>query len=281
MKTIILAGGLGTRLSEKTNDRPKPMVEIGGKPILWHILNGYSAYGFNEFIIALGYRGDVIKDYFLNFFSLNNDLTVDLSTGEVEVHRGREPEWKIHLIDTGLNTQTGGRLKRLEKWIGNKTFMMTYGDGLADVHIPSLIQFHREHKKLATVTAVRPPARFGGIEFEGDRVRQFSEKPQSGEGWINGGFFVLEPEVLKYIDGDDFAWELQPLDRLAKAGELFSYQHRGFWQPMDTLREQKQLEALWQAGRAPWMIHNPQSANETLSSLLKQSQKDYASILGR
>lgn len=268
MKTVILAGGLGTRLSEKTHDRPKPMVEIGGKPILWHLLNIYSSYGFNEFIIALGYRGEVIKDYFLNFFSLNNDISVDLSSGKVEVHHGRQPEWKIHLIDTGSNTQTGGRLKRLKKWIGDETFMMTYGDGLSDIHIPSLIDFHLHHKKLATVTAVHPPARFGNLVFEGDRIQQFLEKPQAGEGWINGGFFVLEPQVLDYIDNDETPWELKPLERLAEDGELFSYRHNGYWQPMDTLREQKQLEALWQSGHAPWVIQNLQETKDKLSALL-------------
>lgn len=279
MKTVILAGGLGTRLSEKTYDRPKPMVEIGGKPILWHVMNIYSAYGFNEFIIALGYRGEFIKDYFLNFFSLNNDISVDLSNGSVEIHQKNRSEWTVHLIDTGLNTQTGGRLRRLKKWISDETFMMTYGDGLSDVNIPSLIQFHKEHQKLATVTAVHPPARFGSIVFEGERVKQFSEKPQSGEGWINGGFFVLEPGVLDFIEGDHSAWELKPLDTLVKAGELVSYQHKGFWQPMDTLREQKQLEALWESDQPPWMIQNRLNSEQTLSLLLKNSQKNHASVL--
>lgn len=272
MKTVILAGGLGTRLSEKTHDRPKPMVEIGGKPILWHIMNLYSAYGYNEFIVALGYRGDVIKDYFLNFFSLNNDISIDLSNGKVKVHQGRQPEWKIHLVDTGVDTLTGGRLKRLKKWIGSETFMMTYGDGLADIHIPSLVDFHFAHKKLATITAVRPPARFGSIVFDGDRVEKFLEKPQTGEGWINGGFFVLEPEVLDFIEGDQSPWELKPLERLTQEGELFSYRHQGYWQPMDTLREQKQLEALWQSGQAPWALENIE-ARQKLASMLDQIPK--------
>ncbi len=256
MKTVILAGGLGTRISEKSHDRPKPMVEIGGKPILWHIMNLYSSFGFNEFVIALGYRGEVIKDYFLNFFSLNHDVSVDLSSGKVEVHKGSQLEWKVHLIDTGLHTQTGGRLKRLKKWIGNETFMMTYGDGLSDIDLNALVDFHYSHQKLATITAVRPPARFGSLVFEGDRVAQFSEKSQAGEGWINGGFFVLEPEVIDFIEGDQTGWELAPLENLARAGELFSFRHPGFWQPMDTLREQKLLESLWQSGQAPWSKYN-------------------------
>jgi glucose-1-phosphate cytidylyltransferase len=268
MKAVILAGGLGTRLSEKTQDRPKPMVEIGGKPMLWHILNLYSSHGVNEFIIALGYLGSVIKDYFLNFFSMNNDISLDLSNGQVIVHQGRQPDWKIHLVDTGLHTMTGGRLKRLKEWVGNNTFMMTYGDGLADVDLSALLEFHKKHRKLATVTAVRPPARFGSLIFEGDSVRAFSEKPQTGEGWINGGFFILEPEVLNYIEGDDTPWELTPLENLAREGELSAYRHHGFWQPMDTLREQKQLEALWQSGSAPWVL---QKSNNTLSTLLNQA----------
>lgn len=266
MKAVILAGGLGTRISEQTHDRPKPMVEIGGKPILWHIMNLYSSYGVNEFIIALGYLGHVIKDYFLNFFSLNNDISLDLSNGKVIIHQGRQPDWKIHLVDTGLNTQTGGRLKRLKEWIGSETFMMTYGDGLADIDLSALLNFHKSHQKLATVTAVHPPARFGCLVLEGNQVKRFSEKPQTGEGWINGGFFVLEPEVLNYIDGDEVPWELKPLEDLARDEELFSYLHRGYWQPMDTLREQRLLEALWQSGSAPWVI---KSVKDKISSLLE------------
>ncbi len=254
MKIVILAGGLGSRISEKTHDRPKPMVEIGGNPLLWHLMNIYSAHGFNEFIIALGYKGEVIKEYFLNFFRLNSDISVDLQNGEMQVHRRVAPDWKIDLVDTGQHTQTGGRLKRLKDWIGNETFMMTYGDGLADIDILALLDFHRKHKKLATVTAVHPPARFGYLEFNGDQVSCFAEKAQTKEGWINGGFFVLEPEVLDYIDGDDSPWELKPLEHLAGDGELYSYRHKGFWQSMDTLREQRQLEALWQSENAPWVI---------------------------
>lgn len=285
MKTVILAGGLGTRLSEKTHDRPKPMVEIGGKPILWHIMNHYSSFGFHEFIIALGYKGDVIKDYFLNFFSLNNDISVDLGSGKVEVHIHSQANWKVHLIDTGLNTQTGGRLRRLKKWIGEETFMMTYGDGLSNVDLSALIEFHYRHKKLATITAVRPPARFGSLLFDGDCISEFLEKPQAGEGWINGGFFVLEPGVIDYIDGDDTAWELKPLENLAKSRQLYSYRHSGYWQPMDTLREQKQLESLWQSGQAPWVMLKTQEEKNRLASLLKiknpQQTRAHASILER
>lgn len=254
MKIVILAGGLGSRISEKTHDRPKPMVEIGGIPLLWHLMNIYSAYGFNEFIIALGYKGEVIKDYFLNYAQLNSDISIDFKNGETSVHRRVLHDWKIDLVDTGLSTQTGGRLKRLKDWIGNETFMMTYGDGLADIDVTALLDFHIKHGKLATVTAVHPPARFGCIEFKGDQVTSFAEKSQAREGWINGGFFVLEPEVLNYIEGDDSIWELTPLERLAFEGELYSYRHKGFWQPMDTLREQKHLESLWQSKKAPWII---------------------------
>ena len=253
MKAIILAGGLGSRLSEETTLRPKPMVEIGGKPILWHIMNIYAAHGVNEFIVALGYRGEVIKEYFLNFYAQNNDVTVDLATGASTIHDGRQPQWKVHLIDTGAQTQTGGRVKRLAKWLGNdETFMLTYGDGVADVNVRALLAFHESHGKIATVTTVRPPARFGGIVFDGDRVDEFTEKPQTGEGWINGGFFVLNRKALSYIDGDTTLWERDPMERLARDGQLMAYRHQGFWQPMDTLRERKVLEDLWATGNAPW-----------------------------
>lgn len=254
MKAVILAGGLGSRLAEETTVRPKPMVEIGGRPILWHIMSIYASYGFNEFVVALGYKGEVIKDYFLNFYALNNDLTIDLGTGRTIIHDGNQPNWRIHLVDTGLRTQTGGRIKRLARWIGKETFMLTYGDGVADVDLRRLVDFHRSHGKLATVTAVRPPARFGGLSFDGDLVVRFVEKPQTGEGWINGGFFVLEPGVLDYIEGDDTVWEREPLERLAADGQLVAYKHAGFWQPMDTLREKQLLEALWESGKAPWRI---------------------------
>ena len=255
MKAVILAGGLGSRLSEETTIRPKPMVEIGGKPILWHIMNIYAAHGVTEFIIALGYRGEFIKEYFLNFYGLNNDLTLDLSTGKTTIHDGRQPHWKVHLVDTGLATQTGGRVKRLEKWLENdETFMLTYGDGVSNVDIGALRRFHETHGRLATVTTVRPPARFGGIVFEGDRVCEFTEKPQTGEGWINGGFFVLNRKVLQYIPGDETLWERDPLEHLASDGQLMAFRHDGFWQPMDTLRERKLLEDLWTTGEAPWKV---------------------------
>lgn len=253
MKVVILAGGLGTRISEESYLKPKPMIEIGGKPILWHIMNIFSCYGVDEFLIALGYRGEVVKEYFLNFYAMNNNITVDLATGGTTIHEGRQPRWKVHLVDTGPHTQTGGRVKRLEKWLGDDdTFMMTYGDGVADVDVRALLKFHQSHGKLATVTTVRPPARFGGIVFDGDRVAEFTEKPQAGEGWINGGFFVLDRRVLSYIDGDATLWEREPMERLASDGQLMAYRHTGFWQPMDTLRERKLLEDLWAAGNAPW-----------------------------
>jgi glucose-1-phosphate cytidylyltransferase len=252
MKTVILAGGLGTRLSEETSIRPKPMVEIGGKPMLWHILSIYSAYGHNDFAIALGYKGEVIKKYFMDFYPLNNNLFVDLESGQIEPRGGEHPKWHVCLVDTGDSTQTGGRIKRMRSVIGNEAFMLTYGDGVANIDIAKLVKFHRAHGKLATVTAVRPPARFGRIELDGSRVVSFSEKPQTSEGWINGGFFVLEPGVFDYIDGDDTAWEKGPMQRLAEDGELFAYQHEGFWQPMDTLRDRTLLNDMWEEGRAPW-----------------------------
>ena len=255
MKVVILAGGLGTRLSEETTIRPKPMVEIGGRPILWHIMNIYAAHGFDEFIVALGYKGDIVKQYFLNFFATNNDITVDLRTGTTTVHDGRQPNWRVHLVDTGAQTMTGGRIKRLQHWLGDdETFMLTYGDGVADVNIADLVAFHESHGKLATVTTVRPPARFGEIKFDHNRVDAFSEKPQTSEGWINGGFFVLNSKTLDYVSGDDTIWERGPLERLAAEGELMAFKHDGFWQAMDTLREKQLLEELWRSGRAPWRV---------------------------
>jgi glucose-1-phosphate cytidylyltransferase len=255
VKAVILAGGLGSRLAEETVVRPKPMVEIGGKPILWHIMNIYSCNGIDEFIIALGYKGEVIKEYFLNFYAINNDITLDLATGGTVVHDGRQPRWKVHLVDTGDSTQTGGRVRRLARWLGeDKTFMMTYGDGVADVDVRALLCFHQSHGKLATVTTVRPPARFGGIVFDGPRVAQFTEKPQTGEGWINGGFFVLDRQVIDYVDGDQTLWERDPMERLAADGQLMAFRHEGFWQPMDTQRERKLLEDLWASGTAPWKL---------------------------
>jgi glucose-1-phosphate cytidylyltransferase len=255
VKAVILAGGLGSRLSEETVARPKPMVEIGGKPMLWHIMNIFAAHGVREFVVALGYRAEVIKEYFLNFYAINNDISIDLASGTTTVHHGKQPHWKVHLVDTGLHTQTGGRLRRLGEWLGaDETFMMTYGDGLADVDIARLIRFHESHGRIATVTTVRPPARFGGIAFDGERVSEFSEKPQVGEGWINGGFFVLNRAVLDYIDADATIWERAPLEKLAADGELMAYRHEGFWQPMDTLRERHLLEELWASGKAPWKV---------------------------
>lgn len=254
MKVVILAGGFGSRLQEETTVRPKPMVEIGGKPILWHILNIYSAYGFNEFVLALGYKGEAVKEYFLNFYALNNDLTVDLADGKSEIHEGKQPDWKINLVDTGPNTMTGGRIKRLQSWIGNETFMATYGDGLADISIPDLLSFHKSHGKIATLTAVRPPARFGGLNIENGQVAEFLEKPQSGEGWINGGFFVLEPAIFDYITDDETSFEWEPMERLASEGQLMAFEHDGFFQPMDTLRDRHILEDLWSSGKAPWKV---------------------------
>lgn len=255
MKVVILAGGFGTRLSEKTTQTPKAMIEIGGKPILWHIMQHYGLYGFSEFVVALGFLGEVIKEYFLNFFSLNHDLTIDLQTNTQHIHHGTVPPWKIHLVDTGVHTQTGGRLKRLKTWLGHETFMMTYGDGLSDVNLQELLEFHRGHGKLATVTAVHPPPRFGGMTLDQDSVKHFSEKPQKD--WINGGFFVLEPEALDYISGDATMWEKAPLEMLAEKNELMAFKHVGFWHPMDTLRDHRVLDTLWNTQQAHWLHKTP------------------------
>jgi glucose-1-phosphate cytidylyltransferase len=252
MKTIILAGGLGTRLSEETVLRPKPMVEIGGIPILCHVMGIYAAQGYADFVVALGYKGQSVKEFFLNYYALNSDLTVDLRSGATTVHQGERKPWRIDLVDTGVQTMTGGRIKRLRPWVGEGTFMATYGDGLADIDIRALVAFHRRHGRLATVTVVRPPSRFGALQFDGDRVQAFMEKPQTGEGWINGGFFVLEPGIFDYIEGDETLWEREPLERLAADGQLMAFHHAGFFQPMDTLREKQVLEGLWQSGKAPW-----------------------------
>jgi len=252
MKVGILAGGLGTRLSEESALKPKPMVEIGGRPILWHILKCYATFGLTEFVIGLGYKGEVIKDYFINYRHRVRSLTVGLASGQVTVHDGASEDWTVHLLDTGVQTQTGGRVKRISEFIGNETFMLTYGDGLADLDFNTLLAFHRSHGKLATVTAVRPPARFGGLRFDGPMVKEFTEKPQIGEGWISGGFFVLEPKVCEYIQGDDTLFERDPLERLASDGQLVAYRHDRFWQPMDTLRDVRLLESLWADGRAGW-----------------------------
>ena len=252
MKTVLLAGGLGTRLSEESDSKPKPMVEVGGRPILWHIMRIYAERGFNEFVVALGYRGDVIKRYFLDYYYARNNLSIDLRTNQMQVHGSDCEDWKVHLRDTGLETMTGGRLLRLADLVRDDTFMMTYGDGVCSIDPRKLLEFHRSHGKLATVTAVRPPARFGGLVFDGDLVSEFSEKPQVGEGWINGGFFVLEPKVLDYIDDDDTIFERSPLERLAADGQLVAHRHEGFWQCMDTLRDVRLLNSLCDGKLPPW-----------------------------
>ncbi len=253
MKVVILAGGFGTRLSEETTLRPKPMVEVGGKPMLWHLLHIYSAAGFDEFVIALGYKQEIVKEYFHSFYSVNNDLSVDLATGETTI-RHRTPErWKVHLIDTGLSTQTGGRIKRLQEVIGDETFMCTYGDGVASIDVGELLRFHQEQGREATLTAVRPPARFGALDIRDGRVHEFIEKPQASEGWINGGFFVFEPSLFDRIRGDETLLEHEPLASLARDGQLSCFKHDGFWQPMDTARDRRLLEDMWASGSSPWM----------------------------
>jgi glucose-1-phosphate cytidylyltransferase len=248
----LLAGGLGTRLSEETDARPKPMVEIGGRPILWHIMKIYAAHGVTDFIVCLGYRGYVIKDYFHNYFLHSSDVTFKLATGEMHFHRASAEPWTVTLIETGEDTQIGGRIKRILPHVGDEPFCLTYGDGVADVDITKLIASHRASGRLATVTAVRPPGRFGAILSDGDRVTGFQEKPRGDGGWINGGFFVCSPGVGDYIDGDASVWEREPMERLAADGQLGAHFHEGFWQPMDTLRDRRQLEELWASGRAPW-----------------------------
>ena len=255
MKAVILAGGLGTRLSEETGLRPKPMVEIGGKPILWHIMKSYSHHGVHDFVICLGYRGYVIKEYFANYFLHTSDVTFDLKANRAEIHEAHAEPWRVTLVDTGADTMTGGRLKRVRKYLADETFLMTYGDGVGDVDIPASIAFHRAHGGLATMTAMQPPARFGRMNLdEQGRVTNFEEKPDGDGGVINGGFFVLEPRVLDYIEGDSTAWEQAPLRTLAREGQLHAYAHRGFWIPMDTLRDKTRLEELWASDRAPWKI---------------------------
>ena len=257
MKVCILAGGVGSRLEEETAVKPKPMVEVGGMPILWHILRHYSSYGFDEFTIALGYKGEIIKKYMADYCSLSGNLTVSLGggngNGKIVQHDGDQPDWKIDLIETGIDTLTGGRIKRLAPFV-DSTFMLTWGDGVSNVDLHALLDFHRSHGKLATVTAVRPQARFGHMEFDGDQVVAFNEKPQTQEGWINGAFFVLEPEVMEYIAGDATQWEREPMERLARDGQLMAYRHDGFWACMDTLRDKKRLEELWATGSAPWKV---------------------------
>ena len=254
MKVVVLAGGLGTRLAEETELRPKPMIEIGGRPILWHILKHYAHFGFNEFLIALGYKSEIIKRFFCDYHELNGDMTVRLAEGRVERRRDRVDDWTVHLLETGMDTSTGGRLKRLEPLLRADTFMLTYGDGLCDIDLRELLAFHRAQGLIATVTAVRPPARFGGLIFDGDLVVEFTEKPQIGEGWINGGFMVFEPAIFDYLDGDDSSLEIDALEGLARDRQLAAYRHDRFWQCMDTLRDKRLLETMWQQSRAPWKV---------------------------
>jgi len=254
MKTAILAGGTGSRLAEETDIKPKPMVEVGGRPLLWHIMQHYAHYGFTQFVIALGYKGELIKRYMLDYGLSEDDLTVSVGSGDVLRHGNRRPDWTVDLVDTGMTTQTGGRIKRLQSYVGPNRFFLTWGDGVSNVNLRELLEFHKSHGKLATVTAVRPPARFGHMTFDGDRVREFSEKPQASEGWINGAFFVLEPGIFDYIEGDSTAWEREPMERLARDGQLMAYRHTDFWQCMDTLRDRRLLENLWESGSAPWKL---------------------------
>jgi len=254
VKVIILAGGMGTRLAELTDVTPKPMVEVGRKPLLWHIMKIYSAHQFDEFFVALGFKGEVIKDYFLNFHLRYSNFSIRTRDGYIDSDGRRGEDWTVRLVDTGLNTETGGRIKRFAPWIGNEPFMMTYGDGVANVNIKDLVAFHRSHGKLATVTAVRPPSRFGELSLVGDQVEAFVEKPQIGAGWINGGFFVFEAGALEYIEGDDTVFERGPLARLAEDGQLVAYRHDGFWQGVDTLRDIRLLQQLWDQGNAPWKV---------------------------
>lgn len=254
MKAVILAGGLGTRLAEETSIRPKPLVEIGGRPILWHIMKCYSVHGINEFIVCCGYKGYMIKEYFANYFLHMCDVTFDIAKNQMITHQSRAEDWKVTLIDTGDSTMTGGRLRRVREYIGDETFCFTYGDGVGDIDIAATIEFHRHHGKLATLTAATPPGRFGAVNLDGDDVKSFQEKPKADGGVINAGFFVLEPQVIDRIPGDATVWEREPLETLASDGQLAAWRHNGFWQPMDTLRDRLQLEALWEGGKAPWRV---------------------------
>lgn len=254
MKAVILAGGLGTRISEETHLKPKPMIEIGGKPILWHIMKTYSSHGIHDFVICLGYKGYMIKEYFANYYLHMSDVTFDMCNNSMHIHQNDAEPWRVTLVDTGDMTQTGGRLKRVANHIGDEDFCFTYGDGVANVDVSRLIDFHNQQKTLATVTAVQPPGRFGSLDIDGCKITAFEEKPQGDGSWINGGYFVLSPKVLDYILGDQSAWEKEPLQNLAQAGQLSAYLHQGFWQPMDTLRDKNHLESLWDSGRAPWKV---------------------------
>jgi glucose-1-phosphate cytidylyltransferase len=254
LKAVILAGGLGTRLSEETVVRPKPMVELGGRPILWHIMKLYSHHGIHDFVVCLGYKGYTIKEYFANYFLHSSDVTINLRTNELQVHQNSSEPWTVTLVDTGDDTGTGGRLRRVRQHVGNETFCFTYGDGVSDVDIAALVDFHRAQKTQATLTAVQPPGRFGVIDIDREKIRTFTEKPAGDGSWINGGFFVLEPQVFDLLEGDDTAWEGEPLETLARAGQLSAYKHSGFWQAMDTMRDKTFLEGLWQSGRAPWKV---------------------------
>jgi glucose-1-phosphate cytidylyltransferase len=254
MKAVILAGGLGTRLSEETESKPKPMIEIGAKPLLWHVMKIYSAHGIDEFVVCLGYRGYVIKEYFANYYLHMGDVTFDMKDNRMEVHQSGAEPWKVTLIDTGPDTMTGGRLKRVLPYVEGEEFCFTYGDGVADVDLGALLDFHRAGDRLATVTAVQPSGRFGALDIEGDEIRRYEEKPKGDGGWINGGFFVLSPEVERYIDGDATVWEQQPLQRLAQDGQLGAYRHTGFWHAVDTVRDKRHLQELWDSGSPPWKL---------------------------
>jgi len=254
MKAVILAGGLGTRISEESHLKPKPMIEIGGKPILWHIMKIYSHYGINDFIICLGYKGYIIKEYFANYYLHQSDVTFDLSDNSMQVHQNSSEPWRITLVETGEETMTGGRIKKVKDYIGDDTFCLTYGDGVSDIDIGKLVEFHKAQKTKATVTAVQPAGRFGALGLNGNKISDFKEKPNGDGGWISGGFFVLEPSVIDLIDNDSTVWELKPLETLAESNELSAYKHHGFWQPMDTLRDKTKLEELWQSKEAPWKV---------------------------
>ena len=254
MKAVILAGGLGTRLAEETSVRPKPMIEIGGRPILWHIMKVYSAHGINDFVVCLGYKGYLIKEYFANYFMHMSDVTFDIANNQTEIHQNNAEPWRVTLVDTGESTMTGGRLKRVRQYLGDQEFCFTYGDGVGDINITELIAFHRAQKRLATLTGTQQPGRFGSLNLDGARVAGFEEKPHGDGAWINGGFFVLSPKVIDYVENDATIWERAPMEQLAREGQLSAYLHQGFWQPMDTLRDKQHLEELWLSGKAPWKI---------------------------